>query len=77
MKGTFFALLIAFSVLLTSCDSTVIFEENKVIDHAIWKASEPAHFEFEMKDTTTLHNFYVNLRNGENYSYSNIFFFIE
>jgi gliding motility-associated lipoprotein GldH len=30
-----------------------------------------------MKDTTTLHNFYINLRNGENYAYSNIYVFVE
>lgn len=77
MKGTFFAAILFCIVIFTSCDSTVEFEENKVIDKATWKASEPAHFEFEMKDTLTLHNFYVNLRNGENYAYSNIFFFIE
>lgn len=62
---------------LASCDSTVVFEENQAIENASWKASAPVLFEFEMKDTTTLHNFYINLRNGENYAYSNIYVFVE
>lgn len=69
--------LILSGMLLVSCDSTVIFEENRPIAGSVWKATEPAHFEFEITDTITLHNFYVNLRNGENYPYSNIYFFID
>ncbi len=77
MHRFFFLLALLFAIVFTSCDSTVIFEENVSMDKAVWSAAYPAHFEFEMKDTTTLHNFYVNLRNGENYGYSNIFFFVE
>jgi gliding motility-associated lipoprotein GldH len=62
---------------LVSCDSTVIFEENKAINAASWRANDPAHFEFDITDTITQHNFYVNVRNGENYPYSNIYFFID
>lgn len=69
--------LALFAFGLVSCDSTVIYEENRPIPAAVWKATEPAHFEFEVNDTLTLHNFYVNLRNGENYPYSNIYFFID
>lgn len=64
-------------LVFTSCDSTVIYEQNQAIDNATWKASEKVQFEFEMKDTTTLHNFYINLRNGENYPFSNIYVFVE
>lgn len=77
MSRVVLALLTTLIVLLTSCDSSVVFEENKPIEKAVWKAEAPVLFEFETKDTTTLHNFYINMRNGENYPYSNIFFFVE
>ncbi|MBX7050639.1 MAG: gliding motility lipoprotein GldH [Flavobacteriales bacterium] len=79
-SGRFMLFVVCMLILgmtLVSCDSTVIFEENRPIQGAVWKTVEPAHFEFEISDTITLHNFYVNLRNGENYPYSNIYFFID
>lgn len=77
MRRYYLILMSLVSIALISCDSTVVFEENVAIENANWKAASPVQFEFEMKDTTTLHNFYINLRNGENYPYSNIFVFVE
>jgi len=77
MNRCFFMLMCAILLFFTSCDTKLAFEENKAIENAVWRANAPAHFEFEMKDTLALHNFYVNLRNGENYAYSNIFLFVE
>jgi len=70
-----FLILILF--VFASCDDNAIFEENKEMSGGIWKAGQPVHFEVDIKDTVTLHNFYVNLRNGENYPYSNLYFFVE
>lgn len=64
-------------LVLCSCESEVVFEENKRIENGVWRASEGAHFEFETNDTTRLHNFYINLRNREDYPFSNIYFFVE
>ncbi len=77
MNRWFVICMLPLMMLLASCDSTVIFEENQAIENASWKVSSPARFEFEMKDTTTLHNFYINIRNGENYAFSNIYVFVE
>jgi gliding motility-associated lipoprotein GldH len=63
--------------MLCSCESDVVFEENKRIDNGVWRVSDGAHFEFETSDTTQLHNFYINLRNREDYPFSNIYFFVE
>lgn len=70
-------LILSFIIALSSCDTTVVFEENKSIEGMTWKVNDPARFEFEMRDTINLYNFYLNLRNGENYPYNNIFFFVE
>lgn len=68
---------LAMIVLFTACDSDVVFEENKSIEGAHWNAKDGKMFEFEVEDTLQLYNFYVNVRNGEEYPYSNLFLFIE
>lgn len=75
--GILSGFLLLVLVVFTSCDNNVVFEENKTIENATWGEKEPVHFEFEVKDTTTLHNFYINLRNTEKYAYSNLFVFVE
>ena len=65
------------TVALVSCDDNVVFDQNQTIESATWNEKNPVHFEFEVKDTTTLHNFYINLRNTEQYPFSNLFVFVE
>jgi gliding motility-associated lipoprotein GldH len=60
-----------------SCDPGVVFEENKAIDNAVWKNTENVHFQFNVTDTVSFHDFYVNVRNSEDYAYSNIYVFLE
>ena len=69
-------LTLPFLLLIVACDNEVVFEKNQPIDQGKWRASQPVSVEFDIKDTVTLHNFYINLRNGEEYPYSNIFLFI-
>jgi gliding motility-associated lipoprotein GldH len=63
--------------LFVACDNEVVFEANTPIEMGKWKSENGASYEFDIKDTVKLHNFYINLRNGEEYAYSNIFLFIE
>lgn len=69
--------LLLLATTIASCDELVVFEENSAIEKATWNASDVKSFEFNIDDTVTMHDIFVNLRNGENYPYSNIFFFIE
>lgn len=66
-------LLLAFQ----SCDKNRIFEENQKIPDGIWKADYPVRFEFEVNDTLSLCNFYVNVRHTTQYPFSNLFIFIK
>ncbi|MEN9640083.1 MAG: gliding motility lipoprotein GldH [Bacteroidota bacterium] len=66
-----------FSILLISCDDSVVFEENKTIDGGVWKNTENVHMQFNISDTVSFHDFYINFRNGEEYAYSNIYVFME
>ena len=65
------------SMCLCSCDNDVVFEQNQSIAGAMWAAKSPVNFEFDIQDTVRLHNFYINLRNGEEYPYSNLYLFVE
>jgi gliding motility-associated lipoprotein GldH len=62
---------------LTACDSKMVFEESRPIANHTWKVNQPVKLEFEVKDTTAFHNFYITVRNGEDYEYSNLFVFVE
>ena len=68
---------LAMMVLFTACDSDVVFEENKSIEGARWNAEGGKRCELDVEDTLRVYNFYVNVRNGEESAYSNLFLFIE
>ncbi|MFZ6053492.1 gliding motility lipoprotein GldH [Halocola ammonii] len=62
---------------LASCDNDVVYEENREIAKAVWSADEPVVFSFEVQDTVSMNNMFINLRNGDNYPFSNLFLFVE
>lgn len=68
--------LIGISMLMVSCDSSVIFEENIKIENNEWSSEKPLVFLANIQDTTVGHNVYINLRNASHYPFSNIFIFM-
>lgn len=70
-----FPLLAAAFIALTSCDDTRMFEENKEIPDGDWDITERVTFDFEVPDTTTFYNFYFNVRNTDDYPFSNLYVF--
>jgi gliding motility-associated lipoprotein GldH len=60
-------------ILLTSCDSNRVFENNVVFEDRTWKITEPALLEFEIQDISKPHNLYLDVRNSIDYPYSRIF----
>lgn len=72
-----YMLALAFCSLLafTSCDSTVMYEENREVPDGDWDISERMSFDFDVPDTTTLYNFYFNVRNTDDYMFSNLYVF--
>lgn len=73
-RSILFAFVAVF--LLSSCDKSVVFEENKKIEDTVWLSSKPIVFNFEIADTVSRNNFYINLRNGDDYPYMNLFVFV-
>lgn len=68
--------LFGMSMLLVSCDSSVVYEENIKIEKNAWSSEKPLVFQANIKDTTVGHNVYINLRNASHYPFSNIFIFM-
>ena len=69
-------LLTILSLSLSSCDRSVLFEENVRIPDNRWDAANVIKLEADIPDTAQLYNLYVNVRNAGGYPYSNIFLFL-
>lgn len=71
-----FILTIAIIALLSACDTSRVYEENKEITKSLWNSKQPLAFQFQVEDTVSGHNVYLNIRNAGVYPYSNLFLFI-
>jgi gliding motility-associated lipoprotein GldH len=74
MSGKHFC-FISILIFLTSCDSSVVFEENVKLPENRWEISNPVKLQATIEDTISPHNIYINLRNSGGYQFSNIFLF--
>ncbi|MDY2586428.1 gliding motility lipoprotein GldH [Winogradskyella aquimaris] len=62
--------------LAISCDSTVVYDEYKSVPNK-WHKDSVATFAFKAPDTISNYNLYVNLRNTNDYAFSNLFLIVE
>ncbi len=70
----FFGLL---SIALQSCDQNRYFEQNSEVQEEKWAYQDARVFEVELNDTNSLFNFYLNIRNTNDYPFANLYVFIE
>lgn len=63
--------------LLFSCNDNIEFNQYKSISKLGWKANEKILFEFDVKDTISPKNLFVNIRNNNNYEFSNLYIITE
>lgn len=54
-----------------------MFEDNRQVPDTGWDVNNKITFDVDIKDTLTLNNFYVNVRNSDGYPYSNLYLFIK
>lgn len=66
-----FYFLIAFCLL--SCDDKRVFDEYKTISGGSWLKNSKISFQFDVNDTLTRKNLFINLRNNNSYEFSNLF----
>lgn len=65
------------ATLWWGCSDDAVFDATTPIAEGQWSADAPVVFDFDMHDTVKLYDFYLTLRNGEEYPYSNIFLFVD
>ncbi len=68
---------LGFLTLLISCDSTRIYDEYVSLDKSTWEKEDTISFKLHITDTISAQNLFINIRNNNNYKYSNIFIITE
>lgn len=71
-------LLIALSVavLLLSCDGKKVFDQYTSIENNQWETQNKLAYKINIDDTVHTNDLYLNLRNTNDYPYSNLFMFL-
>lgn len=64
--------IVILSLTLASCATLDVYEKAEHFANQKWSSSQQPTFSFEIKDTTSLQNFYLVLRHTEQYPYKNI-----
>lgn len=76
-KRTSWLLLALVSLfMVTSCDSKAVYDEYQSVPNK-WHKDSVASFNFKAPDTLKNYNLYVNLRNTNDYKFSNLFLIVE
>lgn len=70
-------LLLFVSLLWQSCDKNRFFEQNTELNNCQWYYEDDKEFKLSIDDTLSLFNFNLNVRNTNDYPYSNLYVFIE
>jgi gliding motility-associated lipoprotein GldH len=63
-------------LLLSSCNSDVIFTDSVVMEDNIWQLSNVPDFRMQIDDTTLLTNVFFTIRTGSDYPFRNLFLFV-
>jgi gliding motility-associated lipoprotein GldH len=63
-------------LMLAACDSGSLYDETLVVDEDGWHANDIKNFEFEIRDTISPLNLWINFRTTTDYPYSNLFIFL-
>jgi len=69
-------LLIGFLLSLSSCSENVLIDTNTEFENKSWDQNEPFITEFDVLDTVNNYNFFITLRNTDEYPYQNLFVFL-
>ena len=77
LKRNSFSIFLLSLFLMFSCTDTTDFNQYKSIGTKGWKANENVLFEFDVKDTISPKNLFINIRNNSEYGYSNLFVITE
>ena len=71
--------IVALALVLTcfiSCSSNAVFDEYKTVSQT-WDKNEIITFQFEPTDTVAKHDLFVNIRNNNDYEFSNLYIIVK
>ena len=69
--------LVLISVFLcTSCDPGMVYDQYISMENGHWKWNDVAVFEFDVSDTLSLNNIYIQVRHSTDYPMSNLYMFV-
>lgn len=71
-----FSIIIFFAFAFCSCDKNVVYVENQVIPNSAWNKDKKLSFTAEIQDTINPLNVLLSIRNKGDYSYSNLYLFM-
>jgi gliding motility-associated lipoprotein GldH len=60
-----------------SCDSNRIFEQNQAMPESGWDVTNSVKFDVDIKDPATATNFYINVRQADDYKWENLLIFFK
>jgi gliding motility-associated lipoprotein GldH len=75
-KRTLSTLLVIVCFLFVGCDSNAVYDVYKSVPNQ-WHKDSLASFIIQAPDTTNTYNLFINLRNTNDYNYSNLFLIVE
>ncbi|NVJ88543.1 MAG: gliding motility lipoprotein GldH [Flavobacteriaceae bacterium] len=71
-KTNIFTFLL-FVFMVFSCSDAIEFTEYKSLANSEWDSGEVLTFSFEITDTISPKNLFINIRNNQEYNFSNLF----
>ena len=60
-------------MLFVSCDSNRIYDSYQSVSDQSWEKNDTLKFTFNVLDTVSKSNLFINVRNNNSYGYSNLF----
>lgn len=72
-RNSFLIFFLTVFITYTSCDSDRIYDEYITLPENSWSKSNVIAFNFFVKDSINKKNLFINLRNNNEYNYSNLF----
>ena len=77
MNKRILLILLPLLLLVAACDPDVLYNENMRIDEKGWNMDEELVFNFDAVDTSQTYLCCIDIRNRNDYDYSNIYLFIK
>ena len=70
-------LLLLIIISITSCNNNVVFDDYQSLSNNEWHKDSIINFKFNPIDTISRNNLFINLRNNNDYDYSNLFVIVD